>query len=134
MLLIEDNRTDALLLRENLADVSFARFALTHVEQLAEGLACVASRRFDVVLSDLSLPDSQGLDTFRRVHAQAPGMPIIVLSGTEDETLSLRAVQEGAQDYLVKGQVTGSLLARSIRYAIERKRAEEELQRAKEIA
>jgi two-component system sensor histidine kinase/response regulator len=135
ILLIEDNPTDALLLRETLAEAPSARFALTHVERLGEALERLAGGgRFDVVLCDLSLPDSDGLDTFQRVHAHAPRLPIVVLSGTDDETLSLRAVQAGAQDYLVKGQVTGNLLARSIRYAIERKRTEDDLQRAKEIA
>jgi signal transduction histidine kinase len=79
-----------------------------------------------VVLLDLSLPDSQGFDTFRRVRAAAPDVPVVVLSGLQDERMAARAVREGAQDYLVKGQVDGQLLARSLRYAIERRRAEEQ--------
>jgi two-component system, cell cycle sensor histidine kinase and response regulator CckA len=79
------------------------------------------------VLLDLSLPDSQGLDTFLELHRQAPGLPIIVLTGLDDETLAMRAMHEGAQDYLPKGQVDGNLLGRSIRYAIERQQSEEAL-------
>jgi signal transduction histidine kinase len=83
----------------------------------------------DVVLLDLSLPESQGLDSFHRVHAHAPAVPVVVLTGFRDEELGNRAVQSGAQDYLIKGQVEGPLLGRALRYAIERGRIEEELRR-----
>jgi two-component system, cell cycle sensor histidine kinase and response regulator CckA len=87
---------------------------------------------FDVVMLDLSLPDADGLETLLRTHAQAPSVPIVVLTGLDDEGLAIRAVREGAQDYLVKGQVTGQLLVRAMRYATERKRAVEALQRSEE--
>jgi len=87
-----------------------------------------------VILLDLSLPDGHGLDNLSHAHAKAPQVPVLVLTGLDDETLALRAVQGGAQDYLVKGQMDGNLLSRSIRYAIERKRAEEDLRQAKDVA
>jgi signal transduction histidine kinase len=120
LLLVEDDANDALLLRRMLASVRSARFAITQAERLGDALARLAAERFDVVLLDLSLPDSQGLETFSRVDAAAPAVPVVVLSGLTDEAVSVSAVQRGAQDYLVKGQVTGDLLARAVRYAIER--------------
>jgi DNA-binding NtrC family response regulator len=89
-------------------------------------LECLAAGDIDIVLLDLSLPDSLGLDTFTRVYDKAPCLPIIVLTGLDDEELAAKAVREGAQDYIIKGQVDSNLLARAIRYAIERKRAEKE--------
>jgi PAS domain S-box-containing protein len=124
VLLVEDNPGDARLIREMLNDVPAARLRLHHADRLAAGLERLDG--VDVVLLDLSLPDSQGLETFRRLRDRAPEMPIVVLTGLADETLAVRAVQEGAQDYLPKGQVDGQLLVRSMRYAIERQRAEEE--------
>src|SRR4029077_21164601 len=84
----------------------------------------LATQVTDVVLLDLTLPDSQGFETFTRLHTQAPDVAIVVLSGLDDETLAVRAVQEGAQDYLVKGQVDGGTILRAMRYAIERQRLE----------
>jgi diguanylate cyclase (GGDEF)-like protein len=133
ILLIEDNPGDAILLRETLRDVGGAdQFALTHVMRLDEGLEQLASAPFDVVLLDLSLPDGHGLETLSRTHSHASGTPIVVLTGLNDETLAVRAVQEGAQDYLVKGEVDSNLLARSLRYAIERQRMIAQLKRARE--
>ena len=120
LLLVEDDSNDAILLRRMLGSVKTARFTITQAERLADSLHRLASERFDVVLLDLSLPDSQGLETFSRVDAAAPTVPVVVLSGLADEAVSVSAVQKGAQDYLVKGQVTGDLLARAVRYAIER--------------
>ena len=128
VLLIEDNPGDARLIRELLADSQRAPFHLECVDRLATGLKRLTGEGIDVVLLDLSLPDSQGLDTFNTTHAQAPHLPIIVLTGLADEELAVAALREGAQDYLVKGQVDGNLLSRAVRYAIERKRAEEALQ------
>lgn len=128
-LLIEDNPDDARLIGLMLRDVDGGSFELRHVERLEDGLRELASGGIDVVLSDLSVPDSQGLETFQRLHARAPQIPIIVLSGLNDTTLALSAVHQGAQDYLIKGEVDGQLLARSMRYAIERKRMSEQLQR-----
>jgi signal transduction histidine kinase len=125
-LLIEDNPGDARLIREMLRDAGGARVAveLAHVDRLAPGLEHLTRHVTEVVLLDLTLPDSQGFETFTRVHSQVPDVAIVVLSGLDDETLAVRAVQEGAQDYLVKGQVDGGAVLRSIRYAIERQRLE----------
>ncbi|MGH7207548.1 MAG: diguanylate cyclase domain-containing protein, partial [Nitrospiraceae bacterium] len=126
ILLVEDNPADARLTREMLAEQS-DRFDLVHVDRLSEALRRLRRETFHLVLLDLSLSDAHGLDTLRQFQAKSPGLPILVLSGLNDEGLALQAVQNGAQDYLVKGQANGDLLARAIRYAIERKRAEERL-------
>ena len=120
ILLVEDNPADARLIEEMLRDVPSGRFDLTHVERLADALQRVSERGFDVILLDLRLPDSEGFATYERVHAEAQDTPIVILSGMSDETLAVRAVQEGAQDYLVKGKVDGESLARAIRYAVVR--------------
>ena len=124
VLLVEDHYGDARLIREALAEARGATFDLAWVERLEMGLQRLARGGIDVVLLDLGLPDSQGLDTLGGTHAQAPEMPIVVLTGAHDETLGVEAVKQGAQDYLVKGQVNSHLLVRSMRYAIERKEAE----------
>lgn len=128
-LLIEDNPGDARLIRLMLADADSDLFNLEHVERLSSGLQRLTEGGIDIVLADLSLPDSQGLETFSRLHARAPQVPIIVLSGLNDTKMALNAVHDGAQDYLIKGQVDGQLLARAMRYAIERKRMSEQLHR-----
>lgn len=124
-LVIEDNPGDARLIRETLRDggaqreqieLQFADRLSTALEQLHR------SDSFDLVLLDLSLPDSQGLDTFTRVHAAAPDVAIVVFSGLDDESVAVRAVQAGAQDYFVKGHVDGGTLVRALRYAVERQR------------
>jgi two-component sensor histidine kinase/DNA-binding response OmpR family regulator len=129
ILLVEDNPGDARLLQEMLADITSPSFELTHLERLGEALRCLGlgKERFDAILLDLSLPDEQGFDTFVQTHTQAPQVPIIVLTGLDDEALAMKAVRKGAQDYLVKGQVDANLLVRATRYAIERKQAEEGL-------
>ncbi|MEA5622526.1 response regulator [Nostoc sp. UHCC 0251] len=132
VLLVEDNPGDVFLLQEFLKEVTTVVVDLMPVEKLSEALNYLASEIFDVILLDLSLPDSQGLETFVIAHHQAKATPIIVLTGINDETLALRAMQEGAQDYLVKGQVTGDLLVRSMRYAIERQRADNALRQSEE--
>jgi serine phosphatase RsbU (regulator of sigma subunit) len=128
-LLIEDNPGDALLIEVMLKDADAEAFDLHRVERLDDALRELGNGGFDVVLSDLSVPDSSGLETFQRLHARAPHVPIIVLSGLNDTTVALNAVHQGAQDYLIKGEVNGDLLARSMRYAIERKRMSEQLHR-----
>jgi serine phosphatase RsbU (regulator of sigma subunit) len=120
VLLIEDNRGDARLIQEYLAEVEGLSFHLEHVDRFAAGLDRLARGGIDVVLLDLSLPDARGLETFVRLHAECPGVPVVVLTGFNDEVLAVKAVQEGAEDYLVKGYVNGNLLARSLSYAIER--------------
>jgi len=128
ILLIEDNPADVRLIREMLADIPGAGFDLACGERLSTGLKRLAEGGIDAILLDLSLPDSQGLDTFRRVREQTSEAPIIVLSGLQDEDMAAQTVREGAQDYLVKGQVDANLLGRSIRYAVERRRLLAELE------
>lgn len=127
VLLIEDNPGDALLIAEALQDVPTPAFDLEHVDHLALGLDRLKQGNIDVILLDLSLPDSHGLDTLLRTCRHAPAIPVIVLTGLEDNVLEVRAVQSGAQDFLSKNALDGHLLARAIRYAIERKAAEEAL-------
>ena len=118
LLLIEDNAGDARLLRERLGDTAGIRFELEVVGTLAAGLTRLEAESFDLVLLDMSLPDSIGLDTFKTVHTHTPAVPIIVLSGLDDEAVAVQTVHEGAQDYLVKSDLDHRLLVRSIRYAI----------------
>jgi signal transduction histidine kinase len=127
ILLVEDSPSDAALLQESLTQSGLERYKFTHVECWAEAVKHLQRGRFDVLLLDLSLPDSTGRDTFIRARAEALHLPIVVLTGTEDEVVSLEAVRYGIQDYLIKGQAYGRQTARAIRYAIERKRLEEEL-------
>ena len=129
ILLVEDNPGDARLLRETLKDVANYRFDLEHVERFSQALERLQREHFDVVLLDLSLPDSQGLDTLAPVRDAAPDVPILVLTGLDDEDLAVRALRVGAQDYLVKGQADGTSVVRAIRYARERKAAEEQIRR-----
>ncbi|MBI4282349.1 MAG: response regulator [Chloroflexi bacterium] len=128
VLLVEDNPGDARLIRENLREAKAVRFELTLAERLSEGMRLAREGAFDVLLLDLTLPDSSGFDTFATAIVQAPGVAIVVLTGLQDETVALRAVSEGAQDYLVKGNVDGALLGRSIRYAVERHRLRQNLE------
>lgn len=127
VLLVEDNDIDARLTQDILEEWSLEQFEITHVNRLSDAFTYLARARFDAVLLDLSLPDGDGLSTVRQMHAANPTIAIIVLSGLSDQTLALQAVRNGAQDYLVKGERQSELLARSIRYAIERKQAEEHL-------
>ena len=127
ILLIEDNPGDARLIQEMFAKIKDTSFNVEHADRLSKGLEHIAESGIDVIFLDLSLPDSQGLDTFTAVHNKAPQIPTIVLSGLSDEEVAVKAVGEGAQDYLVKGHVDSNLLERSIRYAIERQRMLEEL-------
>ena len=126
-LLVEDNDVDAQLTQDLLSEWSIEEFRITRVKTLGEGLTLLSRERFDAVLLDLSLPDAFGLPTVRQVHATSPTIPVVVLSGVSDQSLALQAVQQGAQDYLVNGQGHPELLARAVRYAIERKRSEEHL-------
>jgi sigma-B regulation protein RsbU (phosphoserine phosphatase) len=123
VLLVEDNPGDALLLRESLADTN-ASIEWSHDQKLSAALSRLAKERFDVVLLDLSLPDSHGIATFHKVRRQAPEAPVVMLTGLDDETTAALAMSQGAQDYLVKGGTDGHALLRSMRYAIERTRRE----------
>jgi len=133
VLLIEDNPGDVRFIREMLDEVQGVDYVLDCEGQLQTGLTHLSENGVDVVLLDLGLPDSQGLDTFSKVCVHAKDVPIVVLTGLRDETAALNAVKMGAQDYLVKGSVVeGRTLSRIIRYAIERKRAETKLRQSEE--
>lgn len=123
VLLIEDDPADAQLIQEILRDEPESALELRHVDSLGRGLEALAAGGVDLVLLDLTLPDSTGFETFTRIQAQAPGTPVIVLTGMDDRDLAIRMVHEGAQDYLVKSLVNYTMLARSIRYSIERKQS-----------
>ncbi|WP_346291374.1 hybrid sensor histidine kinase/response regulator [Sphaerothrix gracilis] len=127
VLLIEDNPGDRRLLQELLREVDSVPITFAYADCLSQGIHSLRENDFDLILLDLFLPDSQGFATFTQLQQRERETPIIVTTGLNDETLALRAVQAGAQDYLVKGQITGDLLVRSIRYAIERKRAEQKI-------
>ena len=133
VLLIEDDPNDALLIQRDLAG-AIAAFELVHAGTLKSGLERLRNGGVDVVLLDLHLPDGEGLDLLEKVEGQASHVPVIVLTGRDDDEIAVEAVHKGAQDYLVKGQVPAALLRRSIRYAIERKKLLTELARsAREI-
>ncbi len=125
VLLIEDHPGDGRLIQEFLSETKDQDqpFELELLDRLSAGLDRLQRGGIDIVLLDLSLPDSQGLETFRRARAKAGGVPIVILSGLADDALAMQAVREGAQDYLVKGSVRGHSLVRVIRYTIERRRA-----------
>jgi diguanylate cyclase (GGDEF)-like protein len=128
VLLIEDNPGDVRLIREMLSEGEDSLFELECVGRLSQGLEYLSTRPAGVVLLDLSLPDSYGFDTFLRVYAHSPKVPIIVLTGHDDQKVALSAVKTGAQDYLVKGKLDRELLLRSMQYSIERKRYQEQLE------
>ena len=129
LLLVEDNPADARLLRELLKEPPAGGFQVEHVTSLTAALAQLGQGVFDVVLLDLGLPDSQGLQTLTLAQEAGHELPIVVLTGLDDEGFALEAMRAGAQDYLVKGRFDSQLLVRTIRYAVERKRAQEEIRR-----
>ena len=131
-LLIEDNDEDALLFQEFLGVARGFFYHLFRASTLAEGIELLHKIKPNVILSDLTLPDSRGFETFRRITHSAPDAPIILLTGLNDETLALTAIREGAQDYLVKTELSCMLLTRAICYAIERKSIEEALRESQE--
>ena len=128
ILLVEDDDGDAFLIREMLAN-SGNGFVVQRADRFETAVNMIASDGIDIVLLDLGLPDSQGIKTVKRLCEQFRDMPIVALTGLSDEHVALQAVKEGAQDYLVKGQINGGLLVREIRYAIERKKNEQEKNR-----
>ncbi|MCX5889324.1 MAG: HD domain-containing protein [Deltaproteobacteria bacterium] len=134
IMLIEDNPDDVDLLGRNLARLPLARVEIETCRLLADALKRLGEKeaKFDVILVDLGLPDSEGLDTFFKVHQQAPQTPIVVLSVEDDVGLAVEAVREGAQDYLVKGQANSELLWRSLHYSVERMKIEEALRQARD--
>lgn len=132
ILLIEDNRAEARLLQEILKGSRLHQAELIHVSRLEEGIAHCQQHRVDIILLDLTLPDSYGLASLDKLFGRVPSIPIVVLTNTNDDDLAVEAVRRGAQDYLVKRQVNQDLLVRSLRYAIERQQGEEALREANE--
>ena len=128
ILIVEDSAGDAEIIALELEEAAEVNFQVEHVTRLSQAKARLERGGVQAVLLDLGLPDSQGMDTFELARASANHVPIIVLTGLDDEKLGVRAVQAGAQDYLVKGQVSSQLLARSIRYAVEREQARRKIQ------
>ena len=132
VLLVEDNPGDAKLIQEELSGGMDTFFDVVTAGSLQEAFSRIEEEKsIDVIISDLNLPDSNGIETFGKLHEKDKSLPIIVLSGTKDESLALNAVQKGAQDYLVKGEVDNTLLTRTIRHAIERHKVYKELEQAK---
>ena len=129
VLLIEDNPGDVRLIRELLSEARDVAFKIERADRLSTGLSRLRKGGIDVVVLDLGLPDSQGLDTFFEVRNQATECPIVVLTGLDDETVGTEAIRAGAQDYLIKDEVNSKLLARILRHAIERERVSSRIYR-----
>jgi PAS domain S-box-containing protein len=125
VLLVEDNATYAGLIQEYLREADDALVDVTRTDRLSAAFRRLAERAFDVILLDLNLPDSDGLDTFTRLRAAAPRTPVVILSGLDDRAVAAKTVRAGAQDFLVKDEISPTLLGRALRYAIERHRAEQ---------
>ena len=132
ILIVEDNPADTDFIQELLPVTGPVSFQVESVVRLSEALTRLERKGIDLVLLDLGLPDSQGLQTFHKLREAVPGVPVVVLTGTNDHEMAVRAVRDGAQDYLVKGQVQGHLLVLAARYALERKRTEEALRQQTE--
>jgi signal transduction histidine kinase/DNA-binding response OmpR family regulator len=133
VLLIEDNPGDVRLIGEMLADKTSPQFSMKHSGSLSDGLNFLSENTHDVILLDLGLPDSSGLESIMEIIKAAPMIPIVMLTGLDDEETAVSALKLGVQDYLVKGRIESSLLVRSLRYAVERKQIEEELRRHREF-
>ena len=132
ILLVEDNPGDAELMQIMLEGISEPKYTVTNVQHLAQALQAVHVEQFDIVILDLGLPDSSGIQTLRAVVQAVPLLPVIVLTGNLNEELGLEAVKAGAQDFLNKGQISSQLLLRVLRYAFERKQAEINLRNAEQ--
>jgi DNA-binding response OmpR family regulator len=130
VLLVEDYPADAELVQSLLAQSKQAQFTVTHATTLKDADEALENGAFDAILLDLNLSDSAGLDTFEHLHAMAPRTAIVIFTGQNDESLSATAIQLGAQDYLPKYPLTGPLLVRTIRHAIERQKLVIQLQAA----
>ena len=125
ILQIEDSPDDQLLTNRMLETAKYTPFDINFADSLSTGIQYATEWPIDIILLDLNLPDSSGIETYLKLKLQVPEIPVVVLSGFEDEEMSLKAVHAGAQDYLIKGQIDSNLLLRSLRYAIERKSAED---------
>jgi two-component system, NarL family, sensor histidine kinase UhpB len=130
-MLVEDNPGDALIINEMLKEIYDDKFELAHFKRVDEGLKHI-EEDFDILLLDLNLPDSHGVETFKTMNKHVPELPIIILTGLVDENLAINIVSEGAQEYLVKGQIDKQLLSKSIKYSIERKKIGIELRKSEE--
>ena len=129
LLLVEDNPADRRLVAELLGDQHESRFHLIYAECVSEALQVLAQDKISIILLDLQLPDCRDLESLTKIHAAATGVPVVVLSGMEDESVAIRALQLGAQDFLVKWHINRHLLVRAVRYALERKQLQEQLYR-----
>jgi len=127
VLLFEDNPGDARLFAETIKDIPSQRYEIIHVNSLSEGITALSNKSVDIILLDLGLPDSQRLDTLIKLKSQVLGIPIVVLTGNDNEEIALQAVQQGAQDYLVKQKINAEVISRVIRFAIERQKLQDEL-------
>lgn len=127
VLIIEDSPADLILTRRLLLKAAEMRFHISSADRLSRGIERAGESAIDIILLDLDLPDGHGLDTFLRLKSHLPSIPIVVLSGIEDEEISRQAVRAGAQDYLTKGRTDSILLEHSIRYSIERQKAEDRI-------
>ena len=134
ILLVEDNSLDVRLLREMLSKQALRKFVLIEVGYMSEAEKHLAANKVDIILLDLGLPDARGLEALRRARAAAPRVPLVVLTGCDDELIADQALREGAQDFLVKGQIESPALLRAIRYATQRVKAEVGMQEAREEA
>ena len=131
ILLIEDKPTDILLIKRMLSTI--VNFTIEQVARLSAGLERLDQGDIDVILMDIVLPDGDGIESIKKVYTMFPGVPIVVLTGFPDEATGIRAIQEGAQDYLVKGRINADALIRILRYSIERKKTREELQKLRNL-
>jgi diguanylate cyclase (GGDEF)-like protein len=129
VLLVEDNRDYAWMLRLVFDEMDSGKFEMTHVEQFEEAVPYLSDDQFDVILLDLTLPDSQGFETFSRTYNLAPDVPIVIITAVDDKQLALRAVRDGAQDFLIKGNTDITQLVRAIQYAVERHRTLSDIKR-----
>ena len=127
VMLIEDNPGDARLILESLKEATSQNFVLVQADRLSTGIARLLEREFDLILLDLSLPDCQRLETLARLREHITHVPVVVLTGLADEAVAVQALQAGAQDYLVKGQIDSQALVRALRYAVERHRLQESM-------
>ncbi len=127
VIVIEDNPVDAMVIKESLGVQKNHHFDLVFFSNLDDGIHYLINNKMDICLLDLLLPDSHGIDTFQRLHDSILQIPIVILSSVNDENIALQAVREGAQDYLIKGSVDGRFLARTLYYAIERHKMQEEI-------
>lgn len=131
IIIVEDNKDDFVLLKKYLKDVCKKPCELKHVETMTDAVKTLGSGDFDIILLDLGLPDSDGLETLKKIQAIEKKIPIVVFSGLNDESIAVQSVKEGAQDYLIKGATDGNQLKRTIRYAIERHKAQIEAEKIK---